>query len=1096
MAVGVNEGQSVSLSDPPNDPGADTFTYLWSVSRNGNPAAIIRRADGQLVSQSPAETIQLVPSDEGRYDITLVVTDDDGAQGTLTQTIVVDNVAPTPVFQIVSPLGSIKSNEPVAFTGTFTDPGSDQWRGVISFGDGTTLPLIVDQAHRSFVSNHAYATSGSYIVTVTVSDADGGVSSNVTLPLTVANSAPVLADDTFLIAENTANGQLVGTVRGSDNDAADTLTYQITAGNVGNAFSVDSATGKIRVADASKLDFETTTSFTLTVQVADRAAVDNPQRLTDLGNILIRLRDLNDTSPVIAASQVFTIPQTAAYGFVVGTLLASDADSLADSEELLGWEIVSGNDDAIFGLHQTTGQLTVVNRSKLLTLATPKTYTLMVSVSDGVNGSTVVPVTATVVAADLLQITAGAGEKFEGEPLTFTVQRTGDVSGTTTVNFAVTGLGTSPVDSADFGGTLPSGMLTFGPSETLKTITVTPSADALAEPDERLIVRLSSPTGNTQITTATATSTVFDDDSPLLVTSFTPTSSGFVVSFNRKLNTNVLNLYSTGSLGASDLVVAGASVGAVSGSLVIQANQREATFVRTGGILEPDTYQVTLRSSADGWQTSTAKLLDGDGNGTAGDSYTRVMTVTAPAAGAVIVSLPDFTRGFGQTVNVPAPGVGIPLTLSRGTGISGLDLRLSYDPTLLNVTDFTPTLDGVSATFNPATGLLTVSKPTQFTTQTGPLVLGFFSARVPDTATYAGKHILKISDLAVFDDSVTPVQLASVADDAVHVAAFFGDTNASKTYNAPDATLVQRQIAQIVDGFSGYQLADPVLIADITLNGRLQANDTTSIQRVITQTPIANVPALPTGITPPPTTAADPRLFIPQSLSARPGDTVTVPVRLEVTEVAGITISGIDVALTYDAARFSISNVRAGSLLTANQLSAFSLTPNISVSGQLLVTASSSLGTNLISHGILGDVLLVDFTVLSGAAPGESTINLLRNSSGTFTALFDNDLNDLLLTPLPNNTAGDALDGRFTVTTGADTTAPSISITPNGETTNTSLIEFTFQFSEIVNGFDASDVVVTNGSAGTFTMMDRRRSTDRRTAEHAGRDRPTLPSCW
>ena len=45
-------------------------------------------------------------------------------------------------------------------------------------------------------------------------------------------------------------------------------------------------------------------------------------------------------------------------------------------------------------------------------------------------------------------------------------------------------------------------------------------------------------------------------------------------------------------------------------------------------------------------------------------------------------------------------------------------------------------------------------------------------------------------------------------------------------------------------------------------------------------------------------------------------------------------------------------------------------------------------------------------------------------------------------------------------------------MSPNGSTTNDDPITFTFQFSENVTDFDASDITITNGTAGTFTAVD------------------------
>ena len=53
-----------------------------------------------------------------------------------------------------------------------------------------------------------------------------------------------------------------------------------------------------------------------------------------------------------------------------------------------------------------------------------------------------------------------------------------------------------------------------------------------------------------------------------------------------------------------------------------------------------------------------------------------------------------------------------------------------------------------------------------------------------------------------------------------------------------------------------------------------------------------------------------------------------------------------------------------------------------------------------------------------------------------------------------------------------DTAAPVLVITPNATSTNANSITFTFQFNEAVTGFTKSDVAITNGSAGTFTVLD------------------------
>ena len=120
-----------------------------------------------------------------------------------------------------------------------------------------------------------------------------------------------------------------------------------------------------------------------------------------------------------------------------------------------------------------------------------------------------------------LAIAAADAVKSEGNtgntPFTFTVTRTGLTTGTTTVNYAVAGTGANPANAADFGGTLPSGAVSFAAGETSKTITVNVSGDTTAEPDEGFSVTLSNASGGAQITTATAVGTIQNDDTALAI---------------------------------------------------------------------------------------------------------------------------------------------------------------------------------------------------------------------------------------------------------------------------------------------------------------------------------------------------------------------------------------------------------------------------------------------------------------------------------------------------------------------------------------------------------------------------------------------------
>ncbi|MFB2736805.1 Ig-like domain-containing protein, partial [Umezakia ovalisporum] len=119
----------------------------------------------------------------------------------------------------------------------------------------------------------------------------------------------------------------------------------------------------------------------------------------------------------------------------------------------------------------------------------------------------------------ILSIAPLNAERAEGNqgltPFTFTVTRTGDTNVTSSANWAVTGTGDNPANAADFGGTFPSGTVTFAAGQTSQVITVNVTGDTVIEPNATFTVTLSGAT-NATISTPTATGNILDDDRILL----------------------------------------------------------------------------------------------------------------------------------------------------------------------------------------------------------------------------------------------------------------------------------------------------------------------------------------------------------------------------------------------------------------------------------------------------------------------------------------------------------------------------------------------------------------------------------------------------
>jgi RTX calcium-binding nonapeptide repeat (4 copies)/Calx-beta domain len=219
-----------------------------------------------------------------------------------------------------------------------------------------------------------------------------------------------------------------------------------------------------------------------------------------------------------------------------------------------------------------------------------------------------------IAATDAVQLEGNAGTK----NFTFTLTRAGDASASSSVQYAVTGTGTSPTDVADFGGAFPSGTATFAAGAATTTITIPVSGDLDAESAEDFIVTLSNPTGGEGLIAPTATGTILGDDNAIEILAVSASqfegNSGttpFTFAVNRYGDTTGTSSVGYAVAGIGDKPADNADFAGTTGLVEFAANETSKTVtvdVNGDGSNEGvETFSVGLSSPANGEAFVTGK---------------------------------------------------------------------------------------------------------------------------------------------------------------------------------------------------------------------------------------------------------------------------------------------------------------------------------------------------------------------------------------------------------------------------------------------------------------------------------------------------------
>ena len=187
-----------------SDPDGSVVSYSWNWG-DGTAAG-----SGVTTSHSYA-----LP---GTYTVTLTVTDNNGATGSTTRSVVIQppaNVAPVASFS-ASSSGLVASVDGSASSDADGSVVSHAW----NWGDGSAAGSGVS-------STHTYAAAGTYTITLTVTDDDGATGST-TRSVTVGGAPVVLAQDAF--GRNVSSGWGSADVGGAWTVGGTASNYSVSGG--------------------------------------------------------------------------------------------------------------------------------------------------------------------------------------------------------------------------------------------------------------------------------------------------------------------------------------------------------------------------------------------------------------------------------------------------------------------------------------------------------------------------------------------------------------------------------------------------------------------------------------------------------------------------------------------------------------------------------------------------------------------------------------------------------------------------------------------------------------------------------------------------
>ncbi len=251
---------------------SDGDDLSFTIKTNSNN--LFEITDGGDISLATTENLDYETATS--HTLSIDVTDGEAtsnADVTINVIDVNENQAPTFMAQTFSAQEIVTGQGGLVATLVASDPDNDDITFSWDPNDTvTTFQLDETSGEIRTVNNSQgnldFETTPQYVLSVIASDGELTTQADITINVTDFNDKPEASNQTFSVAEDIDNTFLIGQIVATDQDG-DALTFSV---DIDNDVKFDlSSTGALRLRQNASLDFETSTSHQISIDVSDGA---------------------------------------------------------------------------------------------------------------------------------------------------------------------------------------------------------------------------------------------------------------------------------------------------------------------------------------------------------------------------------------------------------------------------------------------------------------------------------------------------------------------------------------------------------------------------------------------------------------------------------------------------------------------------------------------------------------------------------------------------------------------------------------------------------------------------------------------------------